>query len=84
LIPWISITQSHGSAELDATLSAVQHGMRAMRRALELERLDDALVGEAPKPVFRTFNRCRQARCGRLYPDAPQLACCPPDAAGAT
>jgi glutamate-1-semialdehyde 2,1-aminomutase len=76
LIPWISITQSHGATELDATLSAVQHGMRAMRQALELERVEDALVGEAPKPVFRTFNRCRQARCGLLHPDAPRMDCC--------
>ncbi len=76
LIPWISITQSHGAAELDATLSACQHAMRAVRRALELERITDAFVGEAPKPVFRTFNRCQQARCGRLYADAPQLPCC--------
>ena len=79
LIPWISITQSHGHAELDATLGALEHGMRAVRRALELERVDDALVGDAPRPVFRTFNRCRQARCGMLYPDAPRMDCCLPE-----
>jgi glutamate-1-semialdehyde 2,1-aminomutase len=76
LIPWISVTQSHGAAELDATFSACQHAMRTVRRALELEHINDAFVGEAPKPVFRTFNRCRQTRCGRLYPEAPQLPCC--------
>jgi hypothetical protein len=32
--------------------------------------------GEAVKPVFRPFNQCRQALCGRLHPSAPQLDCC--------
>ncbi|MGA2399124.1 MAG: glutamate-1-semialdehyde 2,1-aminomutase [Steroidobacteraceae bacterium] len=76
LIPWISITQSHGSAELEQTLSACRHGMQAVARALENGNVATAFVGEAPKPVFRPFNRCKQSRCGLLYADAPQLDCC--------
>jgi glutamate-1-semialdehyde 2,1-aminomutase len=78
LIPWISICQAHGRDELEITLNAIQQGMRAVRRALELgfEKVSDALVGDAPKPVFRTFNRCKQVRCGLLYPDAQPMDCC--------
>lgn len=76
LIPWISITQSHGPVELAKTMAALQHGMRQARRAVNAGNVATAFEGGAPKPVFRTFNRCKQSRCGRLYPDAPQLDCC--------
>jgi glutamate-1-semialdehyde 2,1-aminomutase len=76
LIPWITITYSHGEAELAATLEALRHGMRRVRRALETDSVAASFEGEAVKPVFRPFNRCRQSRCGRLHADAPQLDCC--------
>ena len=76
LIPWTTITYSHGDEELDRTLEAIVAGMRKVRRAIETETVDESFEGEAPKPVFRPFNRCQQARCGRLHPDAPQLDCC--------
>jgi glutamate-1-semialdehyde 2,1-aminomutase len=76
LIPWISITYSHGDEELAATLDALRHGMRKVRRALEQDRVDESFDGEAVKPVFRPFNRCQQPLCGRLHPSAPKKACC--------
>jgi glutamate-1-semialdehyde 2,1-aminomutase len=76
LIPWISITYSHGEDELTATLDALRHGMRKLRRALEENRVAESFEGEAVKPVFRPFNRCRQSLCGRLHPNAPKQACC--------
>ncbi len=76
LIPWISITYSHGDEELAVTLEAVRQGMRKIRRALEDDRVDESFAGDAVRPVFRPFNRCRQSRCGRLDPNAPQLSCC--------
>ena len=76
LIPWISITYSHGESELAATLEALRHGMRKVCRAIEENRVDDSFEGEAVKPVFRPFNRCQQALCGRLHADAPRRPCC--------
>lgn len=76
LIPWISITYSHGDEELAMTLEAVRHGMRKVRRAIDENRVDESFEGPAVKPVFRPFNRCEQAICGRLNPSAPQSACC--------
>lgn len=75
VIPWISITYSHGEEELAQTLTAVGEGMRRVRRAIE-EVPGPRFEGEAVKPVFRSFNQCRQAMCGRLHPSAPQLDCC--------
>lgn len=76
LIPWITITYSHGDEEIARTLEALQHGMRKVRRAIDEDNVETSFLGDAVKPVFRTFNRCCQTRCGRLHPDAPQLACC--------
>jgi glutamate-1-semialdehyde 2,1-aminomutase len=76
LIPWISITYSHGEEELTATLDAVRHGMRKVRRAIEENRVNESFEGEPVKPVFRPFNRCQQSLCGRLHPDAPKKTCC--------
>jgi glutamate-1-semialdehyde 2,1-aminomutase len=76
LIPWITITQSHGAAELEATFHAIQHGMRQARQALDRGNVNSAFTGEVPRPVFRAFNRCKQNRCGRLNPGGAQLDCC--------
>lgn len=76
LIPWISITYSHGDEELLRTLEAVRQAMRKVRKALEDEAVERSFAGDAVRPVFRPFNRCRQSRCGRLHADAPQSDCC--------
>jgi glutamate-1-semialdehyde 2,1-aminomutase len=76
LIPWTSITYSHGDEELERTFAALQLGMRKVKRALETDSVDNSFEGEPVKPVFRPYNRCRQSRCGRIYADAPQLDCC--------
>jgi len=76
LIPWISITAAHGEAELAQTLEAVRHGARKIGRALENGTVEASFAGEAVKPVFRTYNRCCQSRCGRLHADATKLSCC--------
>ncbi len=57
LIPWITITYSHGDRELDMTFDALRHGMRKVRRALESGDVNSSFEGEAVKPVFRKFNR---------------------------
>ena len=76
LIPWISITYSHGEEELGRTLEALRHGMRKVKRALEAGNVEDSFAGPCIKPVFRPFNRCMQSRCGLLHSDAPKSACC--------
>ncbi len=76
LIPWISITYSHGEAELQATLEALGHGMRKAQRAIAENAVAGSFEGDPVRPVFRPFNRCLQSRCGRLHADAPRLACC--------
>lgn len=79
LIPWITITYSHGETELAATFEALRHGMRKLRRVLDAGddgSVDRSFEGEAVKPVFRPFNRCKQSRCGRLHAGAPKLSCC--------
>lgn len=76
LIPWISITQAHGSEELEQTMTAMQSGMRQVRKAIDAGSVATAFVGEPPKPVFRAFNRCRKSRCGALFADEAKLDCC--------
>lgn len=77
LIPWISITHSHGDTELAHTFEALGAGMRKVRRILESGApVESSFEGPAVKPVFRKYNRCRQGRCGREHTDAPQLPCC--------
>lgn len=55
LIPWISVSQAHGKAELDMTLTACDKALDIYSRALE-DGVALHLEGEAVKPVFRTFN----------------------------
>ena len=76
LIPWITITYSHGEAELERTFEALQKGMIKVKRSIDAGTLEESFAGEAVKPVFRPFNRCRQSRCGRLHSDALRLDCC--------
>jgi len=76
LIPWITITYSHGKDELDQTFHALRAGMQKVRRALDSNAVESAFTGPAIKSVFRTFNRCEQSRCGLLHSDALKLDCC--------
>ena len=77
LIPWISITWSHGDAELESTFAALGAGMRKVKRLLDSGApVETSFEGAAVKPVFRKYNRCRQGTCGREHADAPKLDCC--------
>ncbi|WP_051416424.1 glutamate-1-semialdehyde 2,1-aminomutase [Asinibacterium sp. OR53] len=76
LIPWISITYAHTNLELDITLQALREGLRKIKKSVEMENIEDSFVGEAVKPVFRPFNKCKQGRCGRIYTDVEKLSCC--------
>jgi glutamate-1-semialdehyde 2,1-aminomutase len=76
LIPWITVTWSHGPDEINRTIDAMGHAMRRVRRVLENGAVETSFTGPAVKPVLRPYNRCRQSRCNRIDPDAPQLSCC--------
>ena len=76
LIPWTTITYSHREPELQKTFNALAEGVRRARKALDSGAVEGSFTGPAVKPVFRSFNRCMQSRCGRLDPDAPKLDCC--------
>jgi glutamate-1-semialdehyde 2,1-aminomutase len=76
LMPWITITYSHGQAELDQTFEALQMAMRKVSGALATGRVRESFQGDPVKPVFRPFNRCLQSRCARLHSDSAPLKCC--------
>lgn len=56
LIPWTSITYSHGDTELELTFEAVKLGMKKVRQAVETNTVNQSFVGQPVKPVFRRFN----------------------------
>lgn len=76
LMPWITITYSHGQEELDLTFEVLQKSMRKISTVLESGKIRESFNGDPVRPVFRPFNECLQSRCGRLNADAPRLACC--------
>jgi glutamate-1-semialdehyde 2,1-aminomutase len=76
LIPWTTITWSHGDDELEQTFEAFFHAAEKVARVLAGESVEESFAGEAVKPVFRSFNRCAQSRCGRVDASAPRLDCC--------
>jgi glutamate-1-semialdehyde 2,1-aminomutase len=55
LMPFISISYAHDTAELDQTLSAVRTALGVVRQALE-SGIDQYLHSPVIKPVFRKFN----------------------------
>lgn len=55
LIPWIALSYSHGSLELELTLEAAGKALKTYSLALE-NGVDKFLEGEPIKPVFRQFN----------------------------
>lgn len=56
LMPWISISYSHTSTDVEQTLDASRHAMLIYREALEKGSARSYFEGPAVKPVFRTFN----------------------------
>ena len=55
LMPWIAVSQSHGDAELAATLDAARKAFAVYAKALS-DGVGRYLEGPAMKPVFRKFN----------------------------
>lgn len=55
LIPYISISYSHGTKELDETIHALEQVCKVYKKALE-DNVDHYLVGSSVKPVFRRYN----------------------------
>ena len=76
LMPWITITYSHGQSELDQTFEALQKAMRKISGVIATGRVRESFVGDPTKPVFRPFNCCLQSRCGRLFADSQKRECC--------
>jgi glutamate-1-semialdehyde 2,1-aminomutase len=76
LMPWITITYSHGQAELDQTFEGLQMAMRKISGVVATGHVRESFEGDPVKPVFRSFNQCLQSRCARLHQDAPPLQCC--------
>ena len=76
LMPWITITYAHGQPELDLTMEALQRSMRKIAGVVATGRVRESFEGDPVKPVFRSYNKCLQSRCGRLHPDALKLKCC--------
>lgn len=55
LIPWISVSQSHQSIELDLTLDAARNTLIVYQKALE-NGIEKYLQSPSIKPVFRKYN----------------------------
>ena len=56
LIQWISITLSHELKHLDETVEAIENTAKALKPIILENRVNDYLIGEAAKPVFRKWN----------------------------
>lgn len=55
LMPWIAVSAAHGEKELEITLAAAEKAFDVYARAL-VDGVENHLVGDAIKPVFRQFN----------------------------
>ena len=55
MMPWLAFSQSHGDAELDLTLDALDGALGVYAQALG-NGTDGLLEGPAVKPVFRSHN----------------------------
>ena len=56
LIQWISITLSLELKHLDETVEAIENTAKALKPIILENRVNDFLIGEAAKPVFRKWN----------------------------
>jgi glutamate-1-semialdehyde 2,1-aminomutase len=55
LMPWVSVSLAHTDAELNITLEAARKALKVYSEALNT-KVENYLVGDAVKPVFRKFN----------------------------
>lgn len=55
LMPWISVSYSHGDTELDFTFKALDSAMSTYKSALQ-NGVSEYLIGHSIKPVFRQKN----------------------------
>lgn len=55
MMPWIAVSQAHGTEELTLTLGAVDKALAVYARALD-GQISDFLLGPAIRPVFRRSN----------------------------
>lgn len=55
LMPWISVSLSHGDEEYDKTMDAVKSSLKVYSQALD-SGIDNFLIGDEIKPVFRKYN----------------------------
>ncbi|MBC7863955.1 MAG: glutamate-1-semialdehyde 2,1-aminomutase [Bacteroidia bacterium] len=55
LIPWVALSYSHTTEELDFTLKAADKALEIYARALN-DGVEKYLVGKSIKPVFRKYN----------------------------
>ncbi len=55
LMPWIAISLAHEEKELRKTLLAAEASLKVVRKAVD-SRLEEYLIGDSIKPVFRKFN----------------------------
>jgi glutamate-1-semialdehyde 2,1-aminomutase len=59
LIPWIAPSFSHTDADVDHTVEAAAEALRAVREVLDGRPLEEVLLGERTRPVFRKYNSDR-------------------------
>ena len=55
LMPWIAISLAHEEKELRKTLLATEASLKVVRKAVD-SRVEEYLIGDTIKPVFRRFN----------------------------
>jgi len=55
LIPWITVSYSHNASDLQKTYEAFDETLKVYKKALD-EGVENYLVGDAVKPVFRRQN----------------------------
>lgn len=56
LIPWITITEAHGPAEVEHTAEVIERAIGRIREDISKKRLAEKLMSDPVKPVFRKFN----------------------------
>lgn len=79
---WVCPCFRHGEKEITRTLEAFDAACAVYGKALERKSVKGLLEGIPARPVFRSFNKCLQTRCGRIYADAEKLSCCLADTDG--
>ena len=52
LMPWISISYSHGKLELSKTINAVYDSLKKIKLSIKLKK-DFAIRGQTVRPIFK-------------------------------